>query len=62
MAQWSFTLLTLHRGETIATGGLMVSLYWGSLMQTIGGSVVVLTLALLTLYQVLARHGQTPAR
>jgi len=32
VAQWSFTLLTLHRGETVATGGLMVSLYWGSLM------------------------------
>jgi fucose permease len=31
-AQWSFTLLTLHRGETIATAGLLVSLYWGSLM------------------------------
>ena len=166
VAQWSFTLLTLHRGETVATGGLMVSLYWGSLMvgrvlfgivadrvpllrtlsacliasvvgallfwleptrslsfiglmligaafapvfaslviltprwvgqahadnaigfqiaaaglggaaltaavglvattaglQTIGGSAVVLTLALLALYQVLARHGQTLAR
>ncbi len=32
VAQWSFTLLTLHRGESVATGGLMVSLYWGSLM------------------------------
>ncbi len=32
VAQWSFTLLTLHRGESIATGGLLVSLYWGSLM------------------------------
>jgi fucose permease len=32
VAQWSFTLLTLHRGETVATGGLLVSLYWGSLM------------------------------
>jgi fucose permease len=31
-AQWSFTLLTLHRGESVATGGLLVSLYWGSLM------------------------------
>ncbi len=166
VAQWSFTLLTLHRGETVATGGLLVSLYWGSLMvgrvlfgiiadrvplvptlsgclvtsvvgaalfwleptrslsfiglmligaafapifaslviltprwvgqahadnaigfqiaaaglggaaltaavgvvattaglQTIGGSVVVLTLALLTLYQALARHGQTLTR
>jgi fucose permease len=32
VAQWSFTLLTLHRGESVATGGLLVSLYWGSLM------------------------------
>ena len=32
VAQWSFTLLTLHRGEPVATGGLLVSLYWGSLM------------------------------
>ena len=31
-AQWSFTLLTLHRGESVATAGLLVSLYWGSLM------------------------------
>ena len=31
-AQWSFSLLTLHRGESVATGGLLVSLYWGSLM------------------------------
>lgn len=29
VAQWSFTLLTLHRGESVATGGLLVSLYWG---------------------------------
>jgi fucose permease len=32
VAQWSFSLLTLHRGESVATGGLLVSLYWGSLM------------------------------
>jgi fucose permease len=32
VAQWSFTLLTLHRGESVATGGLLVGLYWGSLM------------------------------
>ena len=32
VAQWSFTLLTIHRGESVATGGLLVSLYWGSLM------------------------------
>jgi fucose permease len=37
VAQWSFTLLTLHRGESVATGGLLVSLYWGSLM---GGRVL----------------------
>ena len=115
VAQWSFTLLTLHRGETVATGGLMVSLYWGSLMvgrvlfgivadrvplvrtlsaclvaSVVGGvlfwleptrtlsflslmligaafapvfaSVVVLTLALLSLYQVLAWRGNASAR
>jgi fucose permease len=32
VAQWSFSLLTLHRGESVATGGLLVGLYWGSLM------------------------------
>ena len=32
VAQWSFSLLTLHRGESVATAGLLVSLYWGSLM------------------------------
>ena len=32
VAQWSFSLLTLHRGEPVATAGLLVSLYWGSLM------------------------------
>ncbi len=32
VAQWSFSLLTLHRGESLATGGLLVTLYWGSLM------------------------------
>jgi fucose permease len=32
VAQWSFTLLTLHRGESVATGGLLVGLFWGSLM------------------------------
>ena len=32
VAQWSFTLLTLHRDESVATAGLLVSLYWGSLM------------------------------
>ena len=32
VARWSFTLLTLHRGESIATGGLLMSLFWGSLM------------------------------
>lgn len=31
-AQWSYSLLTLHRGVSEATGGLLVSLYWGSLM------------------------------
>jgi fucose permease len=31
-AQWSYSLLTLGRGVPAATAGLMVSLYWGSLM------------------------------
>ena len=31
-AQWSYTLLTLHRGVPVATAGLLVSLYWGALM------------------------------
>lgn len=31
-AQWSYSLLTLHRGVPAATAGLLVSLYWGSLM------------------------------
>lgn len=31
-AQWSYSLLTLHRGVSVATAGLLVSLYWGSLM------------------------------
>ena len=31
-AQWSYSLLTLHRGVPVATAGLLVSLYWGSLM------------------------------
>src|SRR5690606_15777580 len=31
-AQWSYSLLTLHREVPVATAGLLVSLYWGSLM------------------------------
>ncbi len=31
-AQWSYSLLTLHRGVEVGTAGLLVSLYWGSLM------------------------------
>src|SRR5690606_29659316 len=31
-AQWSYSLLTLHRGLPVSTAGLLVSLYWGSLM------------------------------
>ena len=31
-AQWSYSLLTLHRGVPAGTAGLLVSLYWGSLM------------------------------
>lgn len=31
-AQWSYSLLTLHRDLPATTGGLLVSLYWGSLM------------------------------
>ena len=31
-AQWSFSLLTLQRDVPVATAGLLVSLYWGSLM------------------------------
>ena len=31
-AQWSYSLLTLHRGVPVTTAGLLVSLYWGSLM------------------------------
>ena len=30
--QWSYSLLTLHRGVPEATAGLLISLYWGSLM------------------------------
>lgn len=31
-AQWSFSLLTLQRDVTVATAGLLVSLFWASLM------------------------------
>lgn len=31
-AQWSYSLLTLHREVPETTAGLLVSLYWGSLM------------------------------
>ena len=31
-AQWSYSLLTLHRGVPAGTAGWLVSLYWGSLM------------------------------
>lgn len=31
-AQWSFSLLTLHRGVPVNTAGLLIALYWGSLM------------------------------
>src|SRR5690606_11928258 len=31
-AQWSYSLLTLHRGVPVTTAGLLVGLYWGSLM------------------------------
>lgn len=31
-AQWSYSLLTLGRGVSETTAGLIVSLYWGSLM------------------------------
>ena len=31
-AQWSYSLMTLHRGVPAGTAGLFVSLYWGSLM------------------------------
>src|SRR5690606_7555415 len=31
-AQWSYSLLTLQRDVPVTTAGLLVSLYWGSLM------------------------------
>jgi fucose permease len=31
-AQWSFSLMTLQRGVPVATAGLLVGLFWGSLM------------------------------
>ena len=31
-AHWSYSLLTLHRGVPAGTAGLLVGLYWGSLM------------------------------
>lgn len=31
-AQWSYSLLTLQRGLPVSTAGLLVGLYWGSLM------------------------------
>lgn len=31
-AQWSYSLLTLQRGVPVTTAGLLVGLYWGSLM------------------------------
>ena len=31
-AQWSYSLLTLHRGVPVTTAGVLIGLYWGSLM------------------------------
>ncbi len=31
-AQWSYSLLTLQRGVPVTTAGLLIGLYWGSLM------------------------------
>ncbi|HET8985782.1 MAG TPA: MFS transporter [Trueperaceae bacterium] len=31
-AQWSYTLLTLQRGVPVTTAGLLIGLFWGSLM------------------------------
>lgn len=59
VAQWSFTLLTLQRGESVATGSLLVGLFWGSLMvgRVLFG-VVVLTVGLLALYRVVVGWGR----